>query len=435
MTASAPRDPGFLDEKSVRDELTRAFDICGGCRRCVDRCPVFPSLFDLVDAVDRGGAGLMTPSEQDNVVDRCFHCTACMVDCPYTPDRHELALDIPRLMLRAGAMRRAVGQYPARRRRTTSILGRTSMLGTVPFAPTVTRASRGSFVRRVVQRLTGVSASRALPPHATRRFSEWFAHRAGAGPGGGRRVTVVPTCLVEHRALQIGVDLVGVLERNGVGCAASTMECCGAPWLSGGESARFTEVAERNVRTLAAEVREHGDLVVPEPTCGHVLQQAYVDHVDSSMRSEAEFVARHTYDAADYLMRLHRSDAVGLDTDFHGSVPRSVTHQVGARLRSRGIGRAGPDLLRLTGAEVEVVHQDSADEVMWGLRADNVDVSLSVARRLAARIQEAGGEVVTGDSVLTNTTIEEQTGIRPIHPVELLARAYGLPPEPLDPSR
>ena len=42
-------------------------------------------------------------SEQDQVVDECFQCKLCYINCPYVPGQHEWAIDFPRLMLRAEA--------------------------------------------------------------------------------------------------------------------------------------------------------------------------------------------------------------------------------------------------------------------------------------------------------------------------------------------
>ena len=98
-TTSDPNDPVYLDEADVRGELTRVFDVCPGCRLCVDRCPTFPTLFDLIERHDDHDAGRLTPVQQDRVVDQCFHCTLCAVGCPYTPERHPLAVDVPRLVL------------------------------------------------------------------------------------------------------------------------------------------------------------------------------------------------------------------------------------------------------------------------------------------------------------------------------------------------
>ena len=39
----------FYDEAALNKELERVFDVCHGCRRCVNLCNAFPTLFDLVD--------------------------------------------------------------------------------------------------------------------------------------------------------------------------------------------------------------------------------------------------------------------------------------------------------------------------------------------------------------------------------------------------
>ena len=44
------KNPEFYDEAVALKEVERIFDICHGCRRCVNLCNAFPTLFDLVDA-------------------------------------------------------------------------------------------------------------------------------------------------------------------------------------------------------------------------------------------------------------------------------------------------------------------------------------------------------------------------------------------------
>src|ERR1700751_2644081 len=74
----------FYDPDAIDQELTRVFDICAGCRRCVSLCGAFPSLFGAV-------------------VDQCYLCALCyMTKCPYVPP-HQWNVDFPHLMLRAKA--------------------------------------------------------------------------------------------------------------------------------------------------------------------------------------------------------------------------------------------------------------------------------------------------------------------------------------------
>jgi Fe-S oxidoreductase len=429
-TTTDPKHPLYFDEADVRGEMTRVFDICHGCRMCIELCASFPSLFELVDRFDDHDAGRLTPAEQDRVIDECFQCKRCYGNCPYTPELHEWAIDFPRLMLRADAMRVRSGQMPIRDRTTTKAMARTDALGkigsaTAPIANRVIGAPGGSLVRKAAASLTGVSAVRLLPPYARQRFSTWFKkHTVALGERRQGRVTVFPTCLVEYQATVIGRDLVRVYERNGIECSLTRAGCCGAPWLHAGDVARFTKRAKHNVKTLAAEVRGGRDIVVPQPTCGYMLKQDYVDYVGGT---DAELVAGHTYDAVEYLMKLHETGGTELDTNFTGTVPERVTYHAACHLRAQNIGLTSRDLLRLTGAEVTTIQQCSGIDGMWGLRAGNEQRSLPFARTLGEQIDAAGSSAVAGDCTLANTAIAEQTGLEPSHPISLLARAYGIP--------
>jgi glycerol-3-phosphate dehydrogenase subunit C len=433
-TTYDPKHPAYLDEADVRNELTRVFEVCHGCRRCVGYCGSFPTLFELVDRLDDHDPGRLTPAEQDRVVDECFQCKLCHVNCPYTPDLHEWAIDFPRLMLRTEAMRHDTGQQPLRRRMTTQAMARTDLVGALatrstPLANAFAGAPTGSLRRKLIAAMTGVSAVRLLPTYARQRFSTWFAQRTPDITGDrGQPVTVYPTCVVEYQEPLIGRDLVRVYERNGVECRLSEAGCCGAPWLHAGDLDRFTKIARTNVATLAAEIRGGGEIVVSQPTCGYVLRRDYPDYVPGP---DAELVAEHTVDAAEHLVRLHTDDLSdgrpGLDLAFSGAVPERITYHAACHLRAQEAAFTSGDLLRLVGAEVTTVRQCSGVDGMWGLRSENEGTAIPIAERLANQVAVAGDAPVAGDCHLANTAIAEQTGASPSHPLSVIARAYGIP--------
>lgn len=450
-TTYDPHDPAYLDEADVRHEMARVFDVCQGCRRCADLCVSFPTLFGILDGIDDREAGRMTPAEQDQVVAACYQCKLCHLECPYTPALHPLAIDFPGLMLRAEAMRREGGHQPVRQRLADRTMARTDAIGRLagaatPVANRIVGAPSGSVVRKLLAAATGVSAVRLLAPYAAQRFSTWVKRRpAGEDAGRRGRVVVFPSCRVEYHDVQVGKDLVEVFEHNGIACSITRAGCCGAPWLHGGDVARFVAAANANVRTLAAEIRAGGEaVVVPEPTCGYALRREYVVYCDPDHRADAELVAAHTHAPAEHLMQVHAAGsqgtegdagtgAAGLRTDFVGEVPAHITYHAPCHLRAQDVGLASCDLLELTGARVEVVRQCAATEGTWGLRAGNEHLAIPIAARLADRIARAGAGthgVVAGDCSRANAAITEQTGVAPVHPLSLLARAYGLPAEP-----
>lgn len=437
-TTYDPFHPAYLDKTDLREEMDRVFDLCHGCRLCFKFCPSFPTLFAAIDEHDDQDAAKITDAQAFQVVDECFNCKLCgEVNCPYTPGKHEWALDFPRLMLRAKAFQQADGQKSVRSRVTDKALAKADLVGTVnsgPAAPLVNKVlgTPGSGLRKAVGKVVGIHPERILPPYARTRFSTWFKDHTPrlARPKQGD-VAVFPTCLVEYTDTQVGRDLVGVYERNGLSCSLPEgVRCCGAPALHQGDLPAFRKDAAHNVAILADAIRaaeargEDLTVVVPEPTCGYVLKQDYVDYLGTE---DAQLVASHTRDAAEHLVAVHKDPDTELDTAFTGEVPEKVVYHAPCHLRAQSIGLRSRDLMKLTGAKVTVVAECSGIDGTWGLRSENYDAARRVAAKMAKAIDKAGADVVAGDCSLANGGIRQETGQTPQHPLSVVARAYGIP--------
>jgi glycerol-3-phosphate dehydrogenase subunit C len=431
-----PTDPHYFDPAALRVELDRVFDLCHGCRLCFNLCPSFPTLFDFIDARD-GDVAALTDGEHDQVVDQCYQCKLCYVKCPYVPP-HEWELDFPRLMMRVHAQRQCQG-LGLQARVADQFLGRTDALGkvSVAAAPLVNWAigRRGAWPRRIMEKTVGVASQRLLPPYARQRFTTWFKKRRSSAATTGQSGTaaVFPTCFVEYMDPELGQDIVRVFEHNGVACEIPAgTKCCGAPWLHTGRLKQFEAAARRNVAALVQEVRAGRDVVVAQPTCAYVMKKDYPIYVGGP---EAELVAAHTYDPAEYLMKRHRGadDAFALRQEFpgreDGAVPDQVTYHVACHLQAQQVGLKGRDLLKVAGVTCTLVQRCSGIDGTWGYRAENYELARKVAAPMVRDIQAAGHDVVCGDCHLANGAILEETGTKPLHPMQLMARAYGLAEE------
>ena len=82
-----PEEARYWDAAGLQKEVTRAFEVCHGCRMCFKYCDSFPILFDLIDKKHDGDVRKLTAPETDRVMDACFQCKLCEVQCPYTPAR------------------------------------------------------------------------------------------------------------------------------------------------------------------------------------------------------------------------------------------------------------------------------------------------------------------------------------------------------------
>jgi len=116
---SAPYNPDsalYLDEADVRLEVARSLNVCRDCRLCVDLCGVFPAAFSLIEELPARDAVMMTPHQQDHLIETCHECALCSAQCPYAASGHATALDVWALMVRAKKMRRHHGLVPIRQR-------------------------------------------------------------------------------------------------------------------------------------------------------------------------------------------------------------------------------------------------------------------------------------------------------------------------------
>lgn len=429
-----PLEADYYEPREARDERDRTFAICSDCRLCVRLCPSFKDLFRFIDQGEHADdvTGL-TDAEHEHVVDECYQCKLCYVVCPYTPDQQaEWKVDFPRLMLRSLAIEEREGKVG----QSAKLLARTDLQGKVAttFSGVVNAMNKVGVARTMMEKTTGIAKERLLPSFTKERFSKWFrSHVDGTDtkrspdrsePARGT-VALFPTCLVEYQNPSIGKDLVAVCERNGIACEmAEGQRCCGMPWLDAGDTKRFVEQARQNVAALAPAARAGQAIVVPQPTCAYVLKNEYGDFLGSD---DASVVAAATQDISEYLMDQHREEP--LDREFGGETYDTITWQAACHYRAQQIGPKSRDLMALTGAEVQMVERCSAIDGTWGLRAENVEMAKRIAQPLMEAVEASDADLIAGDCHLANTAIVEQTGKQPVHPIQVLARAYGISEE------
>lgn len=423
MTTSLylPTDPKYLDPADAKAERDRTFHQCGDCRLCIKYCYSFKSLFELVDEIHNGDAHALTESEHDRIVNECFQCKLCYVNCPYTPDQEaEWKIDFPRLMLRS----LSIMQKEKKTTRAARLLARTDLQGKVAtkFSGIVNKTNDIKPARVMMEAVTGIAKTRMLPKFTNQRFSAWFKKR-DANEMVEKRGTVAlfPTCLVEYQQPDIGKAMVNVYEKNSIECTLPEGQvCCGMPWLDAGDEDKFKEQAKKNIEILAPLVKQGMQVVVPQPTCAYVLKKDYPDYIDSE---DARLVGENTYDVSEYLMNQHKEKP--LNKEFEGQTFKSITWHQPCHYQAQQMGPQSMQLMKLTGAKVEMTQRCSAIDGTWGLRAENVDMAKKIAKPLMDFVDKKDSELVAGDCNLANNAIHEGTGRIPVHPIEVLAAAYG----------
>jgi len=209
--------PDFYDEAKLLAELERTFDICHGCRRCVNLCTTFPTLFELVDASTTLEVDGVPKQEFWKVVDQCYLCDMCyMTKCPYVPP-HPWNVDFPHLMLRAKAVKFKKKEVSVRDR----LLSSTDAIGKLAAIPVVAASGecgqRQFGARSLMEKAIGVHRERRLPPYSPGLPRAGEAERAPRGEKRGTHtgeVAIFSTCYVNYNEPGIGHDLLAVLDHN-----------------------------------------------------------------------------------------------------------------------------------------------------------------------------------------------------------------------------
>jgi glycerol-3-phosphate dehydrogenase subunit C len=432
------RSPAFYAEDQLEKELERVFDICHGCRRCVNLCNAFPTLFDLVDNSESGELDAVARSDFGRVVDRCYLCDVCyMTKCPYVPP-HPWNVDFPHLMLRAKAVdfKRTGG------RRADRILSSTDALGHLAGIPVVTGAvnavNRTGAARRALEAGLGVDRNAWRPDFARRKFRSIARPEPCAAVRDGERtpgkVALFSTCYVNYNEPGIGEDLLRVLAHNAIAATIVAKEaCCGMPKLELGDLEGVERSKKFNIPVLAPLARQGYALLAAVPSCTLMFKQELplLFPEDEDVRA----VADAFWDPFEYLAARRRDGLIR--TDFSRPLGR-VSYHVPCHGRVQNVGRKTEEVLKwLPGTEVTTVERCSGHAGTWGVKKEFHATAMKIGRPVFRAMAEAAPDFISSDCQLAGHHIEQGIGQlergggsgaapRLVHPITLLRMAYGL---------
>jgi len=428
-------NPDFTDREKTEAEMERVFDICHICRRCFSLCDSFPRLFDLIDNSSTGELDTVPRADYKRVADACTLCDMCfMTKCPYVPP-HEFNVDFPHLMLRYRAVEAKERKVPLAQRELT----RTDRNGKLAakVAPLANWASdrHNTTTRPIMEKLAGVDRNAALPKY----YGRTFAMRAKAAPpsvdrtapGAGRKAVLYATCFVNYNNPGIGEAAQAVLAKNGVETEVVYPQCCGMPQLEGGDLAAVAKAARGVAATLGPWIDKGYDVIALVPSCALMLKFEWPLIVPND--AAIEKVAKASYDISEYIVALSKEP--GLASGL-GPLDGGVTLHIACHARAQNVGQKAAEMLRLVpNAQVKVIERCSGHGGSWGVMKENFDIAIKTGRPVARQALNdkqtfiasecplAGMHIVQGMELMAKG---EQSPSQAVHPIELLARAYGI---------
>jgi len=419
------------------DEVAHLAAVCTRCGECRTQqagfrmCPLFRgnpceeasprAKANLITGLLSGQVPLsqVTSDEFKQVVDLCVHCQMCRLECP-------LQVDIPQLM------REAKGAYVTAHGLPVAdwLATRLELLGALGslVRPATNWAIGNRMMRWLMEKTLGIAQGRKLPRVAKRSFLHRAARRRLTRPTrhGPPKVAYFVDVYANYFDPALGEALVAVLEHNGVAVYVPPQQRgAGMSAIACGALDRARQLARRNVRVLAEAVRQGYHIVATEPAAALCLKREYPQLIDED---DARLVAEHTSEACEYLWRLHTSGRLQLDFK---PLNAALVYHMPCHLKALEVGTPGLNLLCLVPG-LHVRHVEAGCSGMagtFGLLRKNFRASLRAGRRLMALFRHAEYQAGTTECSACKMQMEQGTTKPTIHPIKLLALAYGVVPE------
>ena len=419
-----PSEDKYWDQEALDKEVERTFEVCHGCRMCFKYCDAFPNLFDLIDNKYDGDVTRLSSPEKDGVMDDCFQCKLCEVQCPYTPrDKHEFQLDFPKLVHRNQAQR-AAHHGPSLRDLALSDPDRTATLARASLGLANTM-NRVALHRWFLEKVIGVHRDKQLPDFASETFDRWATSTGRASDPPGGEVVLFQTCYVQHNEPQVGRDTVEVLERNGVDVRCRRdFQCCGMPAWEGGDLAGVRAKIHHNLELLEPYVDAGAKVVAINPTCSMMLRREWAELVEPELRARVQKVADAVRDPGEFLWAMRKEPR--FNTDF-ASKPEveSFAYHVPCHLRAQAVGFKGRDLIKkFLGVKPDMVMECCGHDGTYAMKVESFEASQRVGKKSFDQMKESGSQLWATDCPLAAIQFEQHAGVKPLHPMSILARAY-----------
>lgn len=435
------RDPAMPEPQPFQTRLR--FEVVGGMRGAADRCM-------NIGLCRKSGNGTMCPSymatrrEEDStrgranalvkalsepdpvnalgderlheVLDLCLMCKACKSECP-------LGVDMAALKSETLSHYHDEHGVPLRSRVFGGIRA-LNRLGSLT-APLSNVPGRVRALRKLLDRVLGITPERPLPRYERNNLVRWFRRRPHADNSAPRgSVTFLADSFTTYTEPSIGRAAIELLEGAGYDVQLASDGCCGRSSLSKGLLDNAKLKMERMVTTLAERAEPRTPIVGCEPSCVLTLRDEAVSMLSESAR--AEDVAGRVRQVEELITDAIAAGDLVLDPSTWPAGHRIVFHGHCHQKAEVGTAATMKLLEQIPGAEVHEIDAGCCGMAgSFGFETEHYETSMVVGEdRLFPTINaERGATIVAATGVSCRQQIEHGAERAAWHPLELVHAA------------
>ena len=420
------------------EEMVQTARACNGCAACRTfkesqrMCPIFRyapreeasprAKANLARGVLTGTlpAGTVLEEACKDIADLCVHCHMCRIECP-------ASVNIPKLMVEAKATFVATnGERPFDRH--MSQVDTLCKLGS-QFSRLANWAIQNRAARWFMEKLLGIAQGRKLPRFSSRPFLQQSPARKARRPhrNSTDKVVYFVDTYANYCDTQLAKAFLAVLEHNGVDVyIPENQQQAAMPLIARGVIEKARTIAEKNVAILAEAVRQGYQIVATEPSAALALTHEYLHLMPND--HDAELVAENTSEACYYLWHRHQRGKLQLN---FSALELTVGYHTPCHTKALSVGNPAANLLELIpGLKVHHIEKGCSGMAgTYGLQKTNYRNSLRAGLPLLTEMREGGFKIGSTECCSCKMQMEQGSSRPTIHPIKLVAMAYGLMPE------
>lgn len=410
---------------------------CNGCGRCrtsaaAERmCPVFRvhkgeeasprAKANLIRAIltQSLDASMLESLQLKAVSDLCFNCHQCRIECP-------ALVDIPKLVQEAKAQHAASHGMLMQER----LINRSDLLSAFgsKFPRLANWALGNPTMRWLLEKTFGIAQSRKLPKVSRKTFISWAARERlnRIDRSAGRKVLFFVDQYANWHNPLLGRAFVEIMRHHRINVYVPSQQTPSyMAMICSGDVQRARKLIATNIKILADGVRQGYDIVSLEPTAILCFKNEYRNLLANE---DTELIASHAFEASAYLWAMHERNELELDLR---PVNFSVLYHEPCHSRALYAHSPAIRLLQLIPG-LQVSSADAGCSGMagtYGLQRKNFRTSIRIGWNLISKMKESPTQLGATECVACKLQMDQATSKPTVHPVALLAYAYGRMPQ------
>ena len=389
-------------------------DRCLSCTSCMANCPVMAAIKDYRGPKLVGPAhGRMHFSQEDieATLVFCSNCKSCDRACP-----SGVAVSTLNMLQRAEYYK--THQHTQAEDMIAHGERMSKLIRKIPFGATFSNIGMGLGKTLGIFDKLGLAGKRDMPAYASTPFKDLFSRIKQTTSN--KKIVMFTGCYINDNEPQVGEAFVKVMNANGYEVLIDKgFNCCGSPLVVTGYLDEARQHADNNVARILDWKRQGIPVVTPCTSCSLMLKEEYHELFGEDKFHEA---ATNVYDAFEFLEILQER---GEFNDNHKTISQKFLYHVPCHLKSQAIGLPAQDILEEFGAKVQTADAGCCGiSGNYGFRKDKYEISMKIGAKLFERVKQKDFDKVISDCGTCRMQIHHGTDIKPLHPIEILAKAY-----------